>query len=428
MIDVKKLLISMAAFLVLPVAVYAQGFSSGSTGADGALDLSTMNCPGSVCIVQLPPSGVLNYTTVNITGGLNLRFKRNSHNTPVIMLAQGDVIIAGIIDVSANSDPDQPASSRTPGPGGFYGGQYGSNGFGSGGGIAPCDFLTCAGRWMGSLSLVPIVGGSGGASNGPNGCDGGGGGGAILIASSTTIMIPSGGIRTNGGGTQCGCCNIGNFGSGGAIRLVTNSIGGSGFLQASATNVGVIRLESPTGTNTYTGFASPAAVISSINPAIVSNAPPSLAIVSVGGFAVPSYAGTRFDSIDLLLPSQLSDPIAVQVAAQNIPVGTQVTLGFFGSSTGSSTPGTLSGTLQDSTATATISGLNRSAVTYLFATATFAPPGSAQNFNPKGKDHVVKMRIESGIDGKTKFIFLRSKGTIIDQVKLPKKFLEQLGL
>jgi hypothetical protein len=212
--------------------------------------------------------------------------------------------------------------------------------------------------------------------------------------------------------------------------LVANSISGTGALLATGflNNNGVIRLESPTGTNTFTGTATPAAVISPINPTIVSSTPPSVSIVSVGGFAVPSYAGTRFDSIDLLLPSQLSDPIAVQVAAQNIPIGTQVTLGFFGSSTGTSTPGTLSGTFQNSTATVMVSGLNRSAVTYLLATATFEPPGSARNFNPSGKDHVAKIRIESGISAKPRFVFLRSNGTIIDKAKLPKKFLEQLGL
>jgi len=89
-------------FLSLSLTLHAQNFSSGSTGADGALDLAAMNCPNNVCEVQLPESGILNYTTVNVPAGKTLKFKRNSRNTSLIMLAQGNVTITGIIDVSAS--------------------------------------------------------------------------------------------------------------------------------------------------------------------------------------------------------------------------------------------------------------------------------------------------------------------------------------
>ena len=52
------------ALLLLPLSVAAQTFSSGSTGADGALDLAAGDRR-----VQLPDSGILNYTTVNIPNG-----------------------------------------------------------------------------------------------------------------------------------------------------------------------------------------------------------------------------------------------------------------------------------------------------------------------------------------------------------------------
>jgi hypothetical protein len=427
---IKKLIFSLPV-LLLPVAVHAQVFSSGSTGADGPLDLST--CPTISCVVKLPESGVLNYTTVNVPNSKILVFKRNSRNSPVTILAQSNVTIAGIVTVAATSDPDQPVSARTPGPGGFYGGQGGSSGFGPGGGLVTCSDQACTsinGRWIGPLSLVPIVGGSGGAGWTPQGlpCNGGGGGGAIVIASSTSITVTFPGFISADSSTG-GCPGAGSgVGAGGAIRLIANSIGGDGRLTATGGSNGVIRLESPTGTNSYTGQATPAAVISPINPIIVSNDPPTLKITSVGGFAVPSYAGSRFDSVDLLLPSQLSDPIAVQVAGHNIPIGTQVDLGFFGSTSAVVTPGVLAGTLQNSTATATISSLNRSSVTFLLATASFTPPAVAQNFNPAGKDHVAKIRIESAVAAKPKFVFLRSDGSAIDHAKLRKKFLEQFGL
>lgn len=427
-----KRFVSIVWLLLLPITVYAQTFSSGSTGADGPLDLST--CQTLVCVIKLPESGVLNYTTVNVPDGKILVFKRNSRNTPVVILAQSNVTIAGLINVNANADPDQPISLRTPGAGGFYGGQGGFSGFGPGGGSASCSASPCNnihGNWVGPLSLSPIVGGSGGAGLTSQGiaCDGGGGGGAIVIASSTSInFLPSGFITASGAQGFCGNVGVSSAGSGGAIRLIANSMGGGGRLTAAGGSHGVIRLESPTGTNTFTGEATPAAVISPINPTIVSNDPPTLTITSVGGFAVPSYAGSRFDSVDLLLPSQLPDPIAVQVVGHNIPIGTQVDVGFFGSQSATATPGILSGTLQSSTATATISNLNRTSVTFLLAAASFTPSGTAQNFNPLGKDQVAKIRIEAAVATKPNFVFLRSDGTPIDQGKLPKKFLEQFGL
>ena len=76
--------------------VEAQTFNSGSTGADGVLDLTAGDRQ-----VQLPESGVLNYTTINIPAQRTLTFKSNLANTPVTMLAQGNVTIAGTVDVSA---------------------------------------------------------------------------------------------------------------------------------------------------------------------------------------------------------------------------------------------------------------------------------------------------------------------------------------
>src|SRR5438094_398941 len=120
-----KLTLLLSSFLFVTLAVHAQSFSSGSTGADGALDLSSGDR-----VVQIPESGVLNYTTINIPASRSLTFKRNSRNTPVVVLAQGNVLIGGVIDVSAPSTSSNPVT--TPGPGGFYGGQPGMPGFGPG--------------------------------------------------------------------------------------------------------------------------------------------------------------------------------------------------------------------------------------------------------------------------------------------------------
>lgn len=66
-----------------PVA--AQTFSSGSTGADGAFN------PTVSTTLPLPPDGVFNFTTVNIPAGVTVQFQRNATNTPVFLLATGDV-------------------------------------------------------------------------------------------------------------------------------------------------------------------------------------------------------------------------------------------------------------------------------------------------------------------------------------------------
>jgi hypothetical protein len=273
--------------------------------------------------------------------------------------------------------------------------------------------------------LNPIVGGSGGYPC-ANFAQGGGGGGAIVIASSAVIS-QSGAVVANGGETFNG---ISCPGSGGAIRLVANSVNvGGSFSAVSSIEKGVVRIEAPAGSLTFSGTSNPPSGLFPINPNVTSTTSPQLTIVSIGGSPVPSYAGARFDTYDLLLPNQLTDPISVVLHAANIPTGAQVTVGFVtGSPNATSTPGTLSGTFDSSSATATVSALNRGAVTYLLATAMFDPPTSALKFNPKGPDQVAKIRVVTSLGGKPKLLFLRSNGTEVDFRRVPKRFLEEFGL
>lgn len=421
------LYISLSLACLLPASAQ---FNSGSTGADGPLDLSTMPC-SYVCTVQLPESGVLNYTTVFVHPSRQLVFRRNSRNTPVTILAQGNVTIGGSILVAGEN--------LTPGPGGFYGGgesfsTAGNPGFGPGGGVWGSD-NTKHGSWVGPLSLFPLVGGSGG-SGGVQACGsaehGGGGGGAILIASNQSIVLESNNaeINASGGAAACTAGGTGN-GSGGAIRLVANSVVMRGRLYAAGANFvgnnGVIRIE--TNNLEFTGTSVPLAISAPINPNIVPVAIAQLTIVSVGGYTVPSYSGSRFDLIDLLLPNQIMDPVSVVVNAQNIPTGTQVDIGFVsGSPAGTSVPCNLAGSFASSSCTATVSNLNRTSGTYLLATAAFAPPGSLAQYNPKGPNHVAKVRLESAIATKPKFTFFRSNGSGIDLKDISPQFLREFGI
>jgi hypothetical protein len=264
------------------LAAPALAFDSGSTGADG--DFSpTVNTE-----LQIPESGVFNFTTVNVPTGVTVTFKKNSTNTPVVILASGNVTIAGTINVSGGKAADSGAAGNgnigddgipgSGGPGGYEGGRGGENnkknggqglgpgggaggkfhspyinggggaGFGSNGGDTGTYSETSrpsgkGGPSYGSSQLLPLIGGSGGGGGGGGasfaGTGGGGGGGAILIASSGTVSI-TGSLLARGGNSGfsqgSGCGARGGYGSGGAIRIVATAISGNGTIAANQPN------------------------------------------------------------------------------------------------------------------------------------------------------------------------------------------------
>lgn len=223
---------------------HAAPFDCGSSGSYGAMNIS------SDTTLQVPPDGIFHCTTINVSSNATLSFSGNALNTPVYLLATGDVIIDGSIDVSANG----PASIRSfngtrpnkAGPGGFdggYGGMYynqlttGGDGYGPGAGkhtpespaATQGEFGTGANAY-GNLLLVPLIGGSGGTGvDGTPGMPGGGGGGAVLIASNTKI-INNGRVAALGGDTYDRDRYF--AGSGGGIRVVAPTVTGSGTLTA----------------------------------------------------------------------------------------------------------------------------------------------------------------------------------------------------
>lgn len=88
-------------------SIHASSFVSGSTGALGAFN------PAVNTEVILPNNGILNYTTVNIPLGVTVTFKKNPANTPVYILATGDVVIEGTINISGMN----ATNSTVPGKG-----------------------------------------------------------------------------------------------------------------------------------------------------------------------------------------------------------------------------------------------------------------------------------------------------------------------
>ncbi|MFN0167415.1 MAG: hypothetical protein ACKV22_13370 [Bryobacteraceae bacterium] len=261
-----------------------------------------------------------------------------------------------------------------------------------------------------------------------------------MIASSLQITI-SGDINANGGGgfSYWGSCQANSKGGGGgAIRLVANSVTVAGQLYAlggtpsswvgtSTGGAGTIRIEAPINSRVFTGSAYPPAVLSDINPTIVPTNAPLLTILSIGGYPVPSSSGTSFSAIDVLLPNQLQDPIPVVVRGTNVPPGSPLSLKFHGSVGATATTATLTGTTTSSTATLYISGLTRSAVTYLFVMATFDPTFIA-NLKQSGPDAVARVELASAVGERTTYRFLRRDGTELNFSKVPAELRRALAL
>jgi hypothetical protein len=337
-------------------AAVGQTFSSGSTGVLGAY---APTCTPTPCTVSevMPPDGVFNYTTVTIPSGVTVRYTRNAANTPVRILATGDVTVNGTISVNGGDGAGPNAASAAPGgaggPGGFSGGNgavFNSlppmPGLGPGGGPGATDGggTGTSGTYGASASFValtPLFGGSGGGGGmafGPENIGrhgGGGGGGAILIASSGKISIPSSGsITANGGNTPWGPYGgTGGNGSGGAIRLVAREVVSSGSLLANGgtsagggSNPGRIRVEailpiSLAGTNSPypSQSGAPGPVNAASNPALVNL--PTVSIGTVGSVAPASPPSGTFSTIDATIPQGTVNPVAVTLAVTNTPVG-----------------------------------------------------------------------------------------------------------
>jgi hypothetical protein len=186
-------------------------------------------------------------------------------------------------------------------------------------------------------------------------------------------------------------------------------------------------MEAPAGSNSFTGSGT-TPVIATINPLIVPVNPPSLQIVSIGGYQVPPGSGSSFSTIDLLLPNQLQDPIAVVVQATNVPVGSPVTINFSNSGGATYPPVNLAGSTASSTATVYVSNLNRNGVSYLFVSTTFSASLVSKNLNPSGPTAVHTIELATALGRPTRYRFLKRDGLEISPSKLPPDLKLVFGL
>lgn len=392
----------------------AQTYSSGSTGALGAFN------PVTNTTVILPPDGVLNYTTVNIPAGVTVTFQRNAANTPVTLLATGDVTIAGTLSVNGATGANPAMNPALGGPGGFAGGLPGSTptaGSGPGGGTASSNANYGApASFVSSLPLFGGSGGGGGAVNAISSAGGGGGGGAIVMVSSTRITIASAGIvSANGGDGGTGIGGTGfnaGGGSGGAIRLVAPVVTGNGTLSANggfgsgtevAAGTGRIRLEA--FTVGFTGTALPSNVVPSTsfstapgpvtaagNPGLINL--PTLRILQVGTLSAPPTPTGSYTAADVSLPGGTTNPVQVMLAVTNTPFPSTFTVKVIprsGSPTTVTATAVPGGTFASATYTANVT-FPAGQVSLLNAFGTFTLPQLASLFPPidgEPVDHVM---------------------------------------
>lgn len=285
--------------LALTAALAAPSFDAGSDGSYGPLLVSA----GTSVQVALPADGVIHATSVTVEAGGTLTFLPNTNNTPVYLLSQGDILVAGTVDVAGL--PATADVGGTGGPGGYVGGAGSQLG-----NIDARPKSVNADPHL--LHLVGGVGGNGDADSPPN-CGGGGGGGALLLASDTRVTV-DGAVLAGGGSAQCPDFpdDPGAAGYGGNVRIVApvvdgigsiDTLGGDGLLQ----RAGNLRIDAllPAA---YTGLGfnggPPAAsgrFSSGFTMLAMLPVVPQVRIVSVGGQAVATETGpvsVMFQSTD----------------------------------------------------------------------------------------------------------------------------------
>lgn len=356
-------------------AALAGNFVSGSTGADG--DFS----PTTDIALQVPPSGIFNFTDVNIPSGVTVTFAKNAANSPVVMLATGNVVVAGTIDISGKSATDTSYTrisypeAGAGGPGGYSGGRggdaiggHGGQGFGPGGGRGGSSTSNCgaypeggggagyaangeasicirnygsastrhgtAGPSYGSNTMLPLLGGSGGgggagavSASGAPGGGGGGGGGALLIAATKGVTV-TGNLLANGGkgaGTvNCSWTSLdsgsGGGGSGGFVRILTPAYTGGGTISVAGGVAGCRNSGHYGGGNGSVGRYS---VETLIGGTLSFAGLPTVNITKVAGVAVPAIPT---GASDVSLPLSVDNPVAIEIAASNIPLAATIKL------------------------------------------------------------------------------------------------------
>lgn len=292
---------------------------------------------------------VFKYSSVTVATGVTVTFKNHASRAPVVWLVNGNVTIVGTVNLNGASGAVAAAPALAePGPGGFRGGTSyftagvnASAGFGVGGGswgdqARGGSYGSQGGggpATYGNPSLIPLLGGSGGGgSYNTLNASGGAGGGAILIACANALSI-SGAVQANGGnGAQPNY--QGGGGSGGGIRLVCDTLQGTGVASAVGGPInpytgglGRIRIERVNNSNTIAVTPDPSIVpLAPSDTALLwppSDAP-QVKIVSIGGQNIGADPRASFGTFgpDAAVPQAATTDVLVETT--NVEQASQV--------------------------------------------------------------------------------------------------------
>lgn len=288
---------------------------------------------------------VFKYSSVNIPAGVKVTFKNHPTYAPVVWLVQGNVTIAGELNLDGKSGGAagsiEALIPAEPGPGGFRGGATGPSGSGHGYGPGGSGAGQVNGARYDSVygnpQIIPLVGGSGGAIAALGSRAGSAGGGAIAICSSNNVSI-SGMIRSTSPGSNDYFGN-GVRGSGGALRLIANQVSGVGQIKClddGAGNGGRIRIETNTLAPTLQTFPETIGVPPGNPPVIwpAANAP-TAKVISVDAVNAPvDPRAPLVAGADVAI--QNSNQVNILIQTQNFPIEGVVQLNItpkFGSRT-----------------------------------------------------------------------------------------------
>lgn len=266
---------------------------------------------------------VFKYSSVTIANGANVAFKNHPSRAPVVWLVNGDVTVNGNLALNgALGGYDNPGGGPTEGgPGGFRGGVPGGPALGYSAGFGPGGSISQHGQYgqglplsYGNPSIIPLVGGSGGAGSSYK--VGGGGGGAILIAAAGTVNI-SGIIDANGGGIY----SSGHAGSGGAVRIVAENVTGSGTVTAtSPAYQGRTRIEANSVGSSL--IVIPPVQVVSPNPVTLwpPETAPAVRVVSVSGQSAPSAPAAAIVNAPADVTFASASPVSILLETRNFPI------------------------------------------------------------------------------------------------------------
>jgi hypothetical protein len=461
-----KLKLSLIPFLsvglILSSPAWAQTtYNSGSTGANGAfppaaiptgatsivMDLGSGNLTykdaqgvnlGTGTVGTPDNAGVYNFTTFNLPAGINLTFTPDSLNRPVQFLDSGDVTIAGNMGLTGQSS--QGKKGGAGGPGGFNGGDgggdttsttlAGGSGAGPSGGVGWGTSVSGGGGLLiANQQLTPLFGGSGGGGGLGNVADPGDGGGAgsgsLLLASNGTITL-NGGIYANGGnGSQNNRSDRSSgSGSGGAVRLVANTVKGSGTINVSGGSsvwgsggAGFVRIEAFNNTGINVVGASSFLRPTTPSAAIPTNLP-SLRITSIGGVTVPANGtGGLPSQPDISFSQTQTGTVLLNVATSGIPINTTFNVRVAPTDGKYGGISTFTGTTSSTGGSASISLPQGTSIVDVYA--AFQPTAqTAQSIQKAVGEKIVRAEVSSRYRGASEVVYITQSGKRIPASKI----------